>query len=89
VSNYAKQLKVKPKYVRKYVITKMHLLDLDSDTVRFLIGHSIGDVHTQSYFNVHAKVDKEYRKYAEWLRQFLKDYIVKPLFYFDGRNGQD
>jgi len=71
VSNYAKQLPVKPKYIRKFVITKMHQQGIEGDIVRFIVGHGSVDIHVASYYDRLAKADVEYAKYASWLRGFL------------------
>jgi len=71
VSNYAKPLPVKPKYIRKFVITKMHQVGVESDVVRFIVGHGSADIHVASYYDRLAKADVEYAKYASWLKNFL------------------
>jgi len=71
ISNYAKSLPVKPKYIRKFVITKMHQVGVESDVVRFMVGHGSADIHVASYYDRLAKADTEYAKYASWLRGFL------------------
>jgi len=71
VSNYAKSLPVKPKYIRKFVVTKMHQLGIESDIVRFMVGHGSVDIHVASYYDRLAKADVEYAKYASWLKNFL------------------
>ena len=69
VSNYAKKLKVKPKYIRKYVVTKMHSVGIESDIVRFIVGHSTRDPHELSYYDRLSKADREYIKYARLLEK--------------------
>ena len=45
LSNYAaKKGIVRPKYLRKFAITKMHAVGMSGDVVRFIAGHT--DVHT-------------------------------------------
>ena len=79
VTNYArkKKLRVKPKYVRKFVVTQMHMVGIESDIVRYMVGHGEHKPHDISYYDKLAKADKEYSKYAEWLRETLAKLLIK------------
>ena len=71
VSNYiSKHRLVNPKYIRKFVITKMHECDIDDSIVKFISGHlSEADIHDTRYYERLAKANKQYGKYASWLKQ--------------------
>ena len=59
------------KYVRKWVATKMISLGLQEATVNFIQGRVPDSVLRKHYLNLLTIADKEYEKYAVWLRQFL------------------
>jgi len=71
VSNYVSKRKLlNPKYIRKFVITMMHLCDIDDSIVKFITGHlSEADIYDTRYYQRLLKADKQYKQYAEWLKQ--------------------
>ncbi|MCE4622971.1 MAG: hypothetical protein F7B19_06640 [Desulfurococcales archaeon] len=73
VSRKAKKLGiVAPKYVRKFVSTKMIALGVQEIVVDFIQGRTPSTVLRQRYVFLREIAKREYRsKYAEWLKGFL------------------
>ncbi len=72
VDKYVKKLNlVPPKYIRKFVATKMAELEIPSQVIDFIEGRTPSDVLTKHYLDLFTLAKKEYKKYAEWLRQTL------------------
>ncbi|AQQ16890.1 ORF11 [Sulfolobus spindle-shaped virus 3] len=70
VDKYVKKLNlVPPKYIRKFTATKMLELGIPSEVVDFLEGRTPGNILTKHYLDLLTLAKKEYKKYAEWLRQ--------------------
>ncbi|MFP3187525.1 MAG: integrase [Sulfolobaceae archaeon] len=69
--NYAKkimrELDIAPKYIRKFVATKMLELNIPGEIVDFIEGRTPGNILTKHYLDLYALAKKEYKKYAEWL----------------------
>jgi len=63
---------VKPKYVRKFVATKMFELDIPAEVIDFIQGRTPRSILAQHYLNLLPKAVREYAKYAEWLHSFLE-----------------
>lgn len=59
------------KYVRKWVATKMISLGLQEAAVNFIQGRVPDSVLRKHYLNLLTIADKEYEKYAGWLRRWL------------------
>ncbi len=59
------------KYVRKWVATKMLSLGMQEAAVNFIQGRVPDTVLRKHYLNLLTIADKEYKKYAEWLREWL------------------
>ena len=70
--NYARklfhQLGVEPKYVRKFVATKLLELGVPSEVVDFLEGRTPSQVLAKHYLDLLALAKKYYPTYVEWLR---------------------
>ncbi len=66
-----RRVPVKPKYVRKFVATKMFELDVPAEIIDFIQGRTPRSILTQHYLNLLPRAIREYRKYAEWLKGFL------------------
>ena len=62
---------VKAKYIRKYVATKLFSLGLSSEIVDFIQGRTPTSILTRHYLNLLSLAIREYRKYADWLGDFL------------------
>ena len=65
---------VRPKYMRKFVATRMIELDISPDIVDFIQGRTPMR-HVILFTNYAAllnKATREYRKYAQWLKNFLE-----------------
>ena len=79
VSNYAsKHRLVNPKYVRKFVITKMHECNIEDPIVKFISGHlSEADIHDTRYYEKLAKSQKQYPQYAQWLQKNILSKVIK------------
>ena len=76
VSEYARKMNLlRPKYVRKFVSTKMIELGIPSDVVDFIQGRTPKKVLARNYLNLIALADSYYLKYAEWLKSFLDKFI--------------
>ena len=60
---------VLPKYIRKFVATKMSELDIPDDVIDFYQGRVPERVLNKSYAQKRGKADKWYKVYAEWLRE--------------------
>ena len=72
VSHKAQRLGlVPPKYVRKYVSTKMIALGIQEIIVDFIQGRTPTTVLRQRYVYLRETAKQEYKKYAEWLREWL------------------
>ena len=73
--NYAKkimrELDIAPKYIRKFVATKMLELNIPGEIVDFIEGRTPGNILTKHYLDLYALAKKEYKKYAEWLTKFV------------------
>ena len=66
---------VRPKYFRKFVATRMIEIDIAPDIVDFIQGRTPMR-HVILFTNYAAllnKATREYRKYAQWLRNFLQE----------------
>ena len=69
VSNWAsKGNHVRPKYIRKWVATKMVSLGIPLEIVNFIQGRVPRTILERHYLNLYALALKHYPKYAEWLR---------------------
>ena len=74
VSDYArKQHYLRPKYIRKFVSTKMLELGIPSDVVDFIQGRTPKRVLARNYLNLVALADTYYLKYVGWLRQAITE----------------
>ena len=74
VSHRAQRLGlIPPKYVRKYVSTKMIALGIQEIIVDFIQGRTPTTVLRQRYVYLRETAKQEYKKYAEWLKNHLKD----------------
>ena len=72
VESYAKRHGlVMPKYIRKFVSTKMSELDIPDDVINFIQGRAPQSVLERSYASKLGKADKWYKVYAEWLHREL------------------
>ncbi|ACZ35760.1 integrase [Sulfolobus spindle-shaped virus 7] len=70
VDKYVKKLNLTPpKYIRKFTATKMLELGIPSEVVDFIQGRTPSEVLTKHYLDLLTLAKKEYKKYAEWLRQ--------------------
>ena len=65
---------IPPKYVRKYVSTKMIALGIQEIIVDFIQGRTPTTVLRQRYVYLRETAKQEYKKYAEWLKNnILRD----------------
>ena len=72
VSNWAAKNKVvNPKYVRKFVSTKLAGLGVPAEIIDFIQGRTPRKVLTKNYLNLYALAQQYYPKYADWLRRWL------------------
>ena len=68
VTNHAARLGVlRPKYVRKFVATKMYELDIPTKIIDFIQGRVGRTILARHYLNLLPKATKYYKKYVEWL----------------------
>ncbi len=64
-----------PKYFRKFVATKMLMLDIPSQAVDFIQGRVARNILERHYLDRLVLADKHYPKYAEWVKSFLDKLI--------------
>jgi len=62
---------VRPKYVRKWVATKMASLGIPAEVIDFIQGRTPRSVLTKHYLNLYTLALQHYPKYVEYLRQYL------------------
>ena len=68
VSNYCiRRNLVRPKYLRKFMATKMFELGVPSEVIDFIQGRVPRSILARHYLKLQTIAVKEYRKYAEWL----------------------
>jgi intergrase/recombinase len=69
--NYAEklfhELKIDPKYIRKFVATKCLELNIPSEVVDFIEGRTPTQILTKHYLDLLTLTKKYYPKYTEWL----------------------
>jgi len=76
VSNWAsKNGKVRPKYVRKWVATRMAYLEIPLEIVNFIQGRVSRTILERHYLNLYALALKHYPKYAKWIKQNIMKVI--------------
>ncbi|WP_230949782.1 integrase [Sulfolobus acidocaldarius] len=67
--NYAKNLLhekgIAPKYVRKFVTTKLAELGVSAEVIDFMQGRTPSSILGKHYLNLLALAKKDYRRYAE------------------------
>ena len=70
VTSYAEKNKlVPPKYIRKFVATKMAELDIPPHIIDFYQGRAPRSVLLQHYAQLLGLADRHYATYARWLRE--------------------
>jgi len=70
ISNWASKNDVlNPKYVRKWVATKMMSLGIPEEIVNFIQGRVPQDVLSKHYLKLSTLADQYYEKYVEWLKK--------------------
>jgi len=74
VTNHVARLNVlRPKYVRKFVATKMYELDIPAEIIDFIQGRTGKTTLAKHYLNLLPKATKHYKKYAEWLERNIAE----------------
>ncbi|MCY0882432.1 MAG: integrase [Acidianus infernus] len=63
---------VPPKYIRKFVATKMAELGISSEIIDFIQGRTPSSILSKHYLNLFALSKENYKKYAEWLKNVLQ-----------------
>jgi len=72
VTSYARKMGlISPKYIRKFVATKMAELDIPPHVIDFIQGRVAKNVLMQHYAQLVGLADKWYPRYAEWLKGAL------------------
>ncbi|WFO75570.1 hypothetical protein J4526_01400 [Desulfurococcaceae archaeon MEX13E-LK6-19] len=70
ISNWASKNKLlPPKYIRKWVATKMLGLGIPEEVVNFIQGRIPQEILSKHYLKLTTLADQYYQKYAEWLKQ--------------------
>jgi len=70
ISNWAAKNDVlSPKYLRKWVATKMLSLGIPEEVVNFIQGRVPQDVLSKHYLKLSTLADQYYKKYAEWIKK--------------------
>jgi len=64
---------VRPKYVRKFVATRMLELEIPRDAVNFIQGRVSEDVLATHYLDRLVLARRYYPRYAEWIRQLYHE----------------
>ena len=73
VSNWAaKNGHIAPKYIRKFVATKMLSLGIPSEVVNFIQGRVPRTILERNYLGLYVLAIKYYPRYTEWLREATK-----------------
>ena len=74
VSNWASKNKIlSPKYIRKWVATKMLGLGIPEEIVNFIQGRIPQEILSKHYLKLTTLADQYYQRYAQWLQNnFLK-----------------
>ena len=67
-----RKVPVKPKYVRKFVATKMFELNVSAEIIDFIQGRVPRSILAQHYLNLLPRAVRDYQTYAEWLTEFLE-----------------
>jgi intergrase/recombinase len=62
---------VRPKYVRKWVATKMASLGIPTEVIDFIQGRTPRSILTKHYLNLYALALQHYPKYVETLKQII------------------
>ncbi|BBC20951.1 integrase [Aeropyrum globular virus 1] len=72
VTSYAEKYRLTPpKYIRKFVATKMAELGVPFEVIDFIQGRTPRSVLLQHYAQLLGVADREYAKYARWLRGWM------------------
>ncbi len=73
IDKAVKKLKlVPPKYIRKFVATRMAELGIPSEIIDFIQGRTPSSILSKHYLNLFALSKENYKKYAEWLKNVLQ-----------------
>jgi len=76
VSNWASKNKVlAPKYIRKWVATKMLSLGIPEEIVNFIQGRIPQEILSKHYLKQSTLADQYYELYAKWLKQNILSII--------------
>ncbi|MEB2836044.1 MAG: integrase [Desulfurococcales archaeon] len=74
-TSYAEKYKlVPPKHVRKFVATKMAELGVPFEVIDFIQGRAPRSVLLQHYAQLLGVADREYARYAAWLRRVYREH---------------
>ena len=74
MTSYAEKYKlVTPKYIRKFVATKMAELGISPHVIDFIQGRAPRSTLLQHYAQLLGVAGREYREYAEWLRSVYRE----------------
>ncbi|MCD6563112.1 MAG: hypothetical protein J7K23_04235 [Thermoproteales archaeon] len=78
--NYYKKIRQKhgllpAKYVRKFFATKCFELGISAEVIDFIQGRTPRSILVQHYLNLLPTAVREYRKYSNWLKQFLGESV--------------
>jgi len=69
VTNHVARLNVlRPKYVRKFVATKMYELDIPAEIIDFIQGRVGRSILVRHYLNLLPRATEYYKKYVEWIK---------------------
>ncbi|QGA87264.1 integrase [Sulfolobus spindle-shaped virus] len=66
---------VKIKYIRKFVATQMAQLGIPLDVIDFIQGRKPIRVATQHYVSLFGVAKEHYKKYVEWLKNNINEYL--------------
>ncbi len=64
---------VRPKYIRKWVATRMASLGIPSEVIDFMQGRTPRSILSKHYLNLYALALQQYPKYIDWLRGWMKE----------------
>jgi len=74
VSKLARELGlVRPKYVRKWVATKMAMLGIPTEVIDFIQGRTPRSILTKHYLNLYSLAIQHYSKYAQYILVWVRE----------------
>ncbi|MEM1983492.1 MAG: integrase, partial [Sulfolobales archaeon] len=70
---------LQPKYIRKWVATKMLSLGIPSEVVDFMQGRTPNTILTRHYLNLLTLADQNYPKYSLYIMNSIREYALHKI----------